>query len=158
FVYVQITTPVYEAQADLLIVPANVSGNVTLTGLPLIQTSSDPTRDVQTASELVTTTDVAAGVKTALGLSGTPRAILTKVTSTPVAQSNVVAITAQASTPKAAARLANGFANTVVAQRTALFQARIDDQIAFLKREAASSTPDVAGRLASGISQLQTLR
>ncbi len=155
--YVQLTTPVYQAQAGILIVPANVSGNVDLTGLPLIQTSSDPTRDVETGAELVGTADVAAGVKSSLRLSASPRQILTNVTATPVAQSNVVAVTAQASSPRAAARLANAFVTTVMAQRTALFQSRVNNQIASLKREIASAPPNIAGRLAAGVSDLQTL-
>jgi Mrp family chromosome partitioning ATPase/capsular polysaccharide biosynthesis protein len=156
--YVEIKAPVYKAQANLLIVPANVSGNVTLTGLPLIQSSSDPTRDVETASQLVTTVNVAAGVKATLGLSGTPRQILSKVTATPVAQSNVVAVTAQGSSPAAAARLANGFVNEVIAERTANFQSRIDRQIALLKQQIATAPQDIATRLANGVSQLQSLR
>jgi capsular polysaccharide biosynthesis protein len=156
--YVEVSTPVYQAQAGLLIVPANVSGDVTLTGLPLIQSSSDPTRDVETASELVTTTDVAAGVKSALRLPGTPRQILSKVTAIPVAQSNVVAVTATGGNPTAAARLANGFVNGVITQRTALFQTEVDAQIALLKREIATATPNVVGRLAAAVSELQTLR
>jgi Mrp family chromosome partitioning ATPase/capsular polysaccharide biosynthesis protein len=156
--YVEVSTPVYQAQAGLLIVPANVSGDVTLTGLPLIQSSSDPTRDVETASELVTTTDVAAGVKSALRLPGTPRQILSKVTAIPVAQSNVIAVTATGGSPNAAARLANGFVNGVITQRTALFQTEVDAQIALLKREIATATPTVVGRLAAAVSELQTLR
>jgi capsular exopolysaccharide synthesis family protein len=156
--YVQISMPVYQARADLLIVPANVSGNVTLTGLPLIQSSSDPTRDVETAAELIATTDVAANVKAALGLKQTPQQILNKVSATPVAQSNIVAVTAKGSSRRAAAQLANGFVTVVVAQRTAIFHTRLDQQIALLKQLAATSSVDAASRLVGGLSQLQTLR
>jgi capsular polysaccharide biosynthesis protein/Mrp family chromosome partitioning ATPase len=155
--YVEISTPVYQAQADLLIVPADVSGDITLTGLPLIQASSDPTRDVETAAELIATTDVASGVKAALGLKLSPQQILNRVSAVPVAQSNIVAITATASSAQAAAKLANGFATGVVNQRTALFDSRLDVQIALLSKRIAAS-PGLAGRLGGGLSQLQTLR
>jgi capsular polysaccharide biosynthesis protein len=155
--YVEISTPVYQAQAGLLIVPADVSGDITLTGLPLIQASSDPTRDVETAAELIATTDVAAGVKAALRLHGTPQQILNKVTVVPVAQSNIVAVTATGSSARSAAQLANGFATGVVAQRTALFDRRLDQQIALLTQRIATS-PSLGGRLGGGLSQLQTLR
>jgi capsular exopolysaccharide synthesis family protein len=154
--YVEVSAPAYQAQAELLIVPADVSGDLTLTGLPLIQQSSDPTRDVETASELIATTDVAANVRTALRLHLTPQQILNKVSVIPVAQSNIVAITATGASARAAAQLANGFANSSIALRTALFHTRLDQQIALLTKRIAAS-PGLAGRLNDGLSQLQTL-
>src|SRR5213078_4001677 len=57
--YVLTASKVYEAEADLLVTP--ISGTDTpLVGLPgLIPPSSDPTRDVETASRLVTNVEVA---------------------------------------------------------------------------------------------------
>jgi capsular exopolysaccharide synthesis family protein len=159
-VYVEVATPVYQAESDVLILPSNVSGNVTLAGLPLIQASSDPTRDIQTAARLITTPDVAADVKTNLGLHETPQQILTKVSSTPVAQSDIVAVTANASSPGGAARLANAFVTSAIARRTLAFQRQIDRQMALLteRMNAASSIHGISDRLAAGLSQLQTLR
>jgi capsular exopolysaccharide synthesis family protein len=155
--YVEVSKPVYQAQADLIIVPANVSGDIAVAGLPLIQQSSDPTRDVETASELIATTDVALGVNAALHLHATAQQTLLKVSALPVAQSNIVAITATGSSARAAARLANAFATGVIVQRTALFHSRLDSQIALLTKRITAS-PGLAGRLSDGLSQLQTLR
>src|SRR3954454_1455337 len=61
-VYVLTASKVYNAEADLLITPVGNS-DTTLSGLGLITSSSDPTRDVETASKLVTSTTVAKRVK-----------------------------------------------------------------------------------------------
>src|SRR5882757_4963864 len=85
----------YEAEADLLITPV---ASDTLPSLPLIRQSADPTRDVETAAKLVTNTDVSAAVRDQLHLSTTPQDLLQQVTAEPIAQSNIVAVRAQAHT------------------------------------------------------------
>jgi capsular exopolysaccharide synthesis family protein len=59
--YVVFASKTYEAEADLLITPIS-SSDTTIQGLPVIVQSSDPTRDVETASRLVTNIDVATRV------------------------------------------------------------------------------------------------
>ena len=61
--YVAVAQKQYSAEADMLITPVDPS---TLPSLPLIRQSADPTRDVETASKLVTNVDVAARVKAQL--------------------------------------------------------------------------------------------
>ena len=51
--YLAVATEKYKAEADLLVLPAS-RDDPTLASLPLIRESSDPTRDVETASQLVT--------------------------------------------------------------------------------------------------------
>src|SRR3954466_6327359 len=51
--YLAVASKQYRAEADLLVAPASAQ-DTALTGLPLIRESSDPTRDVETASRLVT--------------------------------------------------------------------------------------------------------
>ena len=65
--YLAVAEDRYRAEADLLVSPVG-QDDTTLTTLPLIRASSDPTRDVQTAAELVTSRDVAVRVKADLGL------------------------------------------------------------------------------------------
>src|SRR6185295_17689675 len=98
-VYVVTANKVYEATADLLItaVPGTYT---TLSSLPLIHQSSDPTRDVETAAQLVTNVDVANRVKQELNSPKTANALLEKVTAEPVAQSNIVAVTAKGDSPQ----------------------------------------------------------
>ena len=59
-VYVVTADKVYEAEADLLITPVSSTDAVPISLPGLIPESSDPTRDVATASRLVENVDVAA--------------------------------------------------------------------------------------------------
>ena len=103
--YVLTANKVYNAEADLLITPISNS-DPTLAGLGLISTSSDPTRDVETASKLVTSTTVAKRVKAKLHDSRTAEQLLGTVSVAPVATSNIVAVTAEGGSPKEAQQLA----------------------------------------------------
>src|SRR3954462_9259089 len=85
----------YDAEAQLLITPTPATDPV-LASLGLLVESSDPTRDVETATQLVKTPQVAALVKSTLHSPDSTQALLDKVTADPVAQSNLVAITASA--------------------------------------------------------------
>ncbi len=93
------------------------SSGSNLVGLGLITQSSNPAGDISTAASLVTTSEVASIVAAHLGDTNA-RAVLEKVSAVPVAQSNVVAITATASSAAAAQALANGFAFATVENRT----------------------------------------
>ena len=72
--YLVLAEPTYKAEADLLVTPVASDDPVTQ-GLPLIQESNDPIRDVETAARLATTRDVAARVKRNLNLEGDPSSI-----------------------------------------------------------------------------------
>ncbi|HEY0631626.1 MAG TPA: Wzz/FepE/Etk N-terminal domain-containing protein, partial [Thermoleophilaceae bacterium] len=81
--YVLTASKVYNAEADLLITPIG-NTDPTLSGLGLISSSSDPTRDVETASKLVTSTTVAKRVKARLHDSRSAEGLLGKVSVAPV--------------------------------------------------------------------------
>ncbi|MFN8113688.1 MAG: Wzz/FepE/Etk N-terminal domain-containing protein [Solirubrobacterales bacterium] len=129
--YVALATKTYEAEATLLITPVS---DPVLEGLGLIGASSDPTRDVQTASELVTTTSVAERVKKETDFPGEASALLGSVVAEPVAQSNIVAVTAQDSDPNEAADLANAFAEQAVVNRTEQLHQQIERQLPGLRK------------------------
>jgi Mrp family chromosome partitioning ATPase/capsular polysaccharide biosynthesis protein len=135
--YVGLSSKTYTASADLVISPVS-TGDSALAALPLLRESTDPTRVVQTAARLVTTTDVAQSVKRRLRLKRSSRSLLGSVDAQPVAQSNVVALSAKAGNPKAAARLANAFALAVIANRTDEFHRQLDKALA-LARSARNS-------------------
>ncbi len=158
-VYVESATPVYQATADLLVTPQPTSQAVP-TNIPgVIPQSSDPTRDVQTGANLASSINVAQAVKRTLHLSGSATAVLNKVTVQPVSDSDIVAITAQASTPNAAAVLANAFAQQAVVTRTAQFRAAIAGEIAGLRAEIASgSTPGSQAALGQQLAELEVLK
>ena len=92
--YLAVATEQYKAEADLLVIPASRE-DTALNGLPVIRESSDPTRDVETAARLVDNRNVAKAVKEDLGLDQSVDALLSQVTAEPVAQSNIVAVTAR---------------------------------------------------------------
>jgi capsular exopolysaccharide synthesis family protein len=158
--YLAVTEKVYEAEADLLVTPVSRDDPL-LTGLGLIRESSDPTRDVETAARLVTTRNVAARVKRRLRLDQSTRSLLAKVDAAPVAQSNIVSVTAEESSPRRARDVADEFARGVVADRTAKMRSQIDAQIPGLRRRVASgggageTGPDSP---ASQLARLESLR
>jgi polysaccharide biosynthesis transport protein len=138
--YVSIAPKVYKATSQLLITPVS-SSDSTYSGLGLIRDSNDPTNAFTTAAALVTTTPVAQSVKASLGLSGSPQSILAKVSSVPLAQSSLVAITASASTPTKAAEVANAFAQAAVAIRTHELHQQLDVVIPPLRARVAALPP-----------------
>jgi receptor protein-tyrosine kinase len=160
-VYLATAAKVYEAESDLLVTPVPGSDPVySVTGL--IHDTSDPTRDVETASRLITNVNVARRVKTVLHDSRSPAELLDALTVQPVAQSNIVSITAEGDSPKAAQRLANTFAQQAVAERTDIFHEQLDRSISDLKKQipstpAASQTTD-PNSLPAQLVRMQTLR
>src|SRR3954467_745492 len=124
-VYVATAPKVYQAESDILITPVPGSDPV-YASLGLIHDSSDPTRDVETASRLITNLNVARRVKATPPDARSPAELLDAITVQPVAQSNIVSITAEGSTPKEAQRLANTFAIGAVADRTDTFHKQLD--------------------------------
>ena len=101
--YAKLASPSYKAESHLLVTPVN--GETSLIGLGLITNSGNPTGDVSTAASLVTTSEVAALVAAKVGHT-TGRVVLGQVSAVPVAQSNVVAVTATASSAKRAQTVA----------------------------------------------------
>src|SRR4051794_15447065 len=160
-VYVLTAPKVYDAEADLLITPID-NNDPTLSGLGLISSSSDPTRDVETASKLVTSTTVAKRVKVKLHDSRSAEQLLQKVSVAPVATSNIVAVTAEGGSPKESQQLANAFAQESVANRTDNFHNQIDQRIANISTQV-KGTPSAAeladtNSLASQLTRLKLLR
>ncbi len=128
---------VYEAETDLLVTPVSNDDPVTQ-GLPLIRESNDPTRDVETAARLVTGRNVAERVRRDQKLDESATDLAESVDAAPVAQSNIVAMTADGETPERARDVANGFARAVVAERTAELRRQIDRQLPRLRERVAA--------------------
>ena len=161
-VYVITAPKVYKAEADLLITPVT-GGDETLSGLGLLSVSSDPTRDVETASKLVASNNVARRVKAALKDPRGTGDILNSVEVQPVATSNIVAITAEGGSPREAQRLANAFAEQAVANRTDAFHEQLDQRIEGLKPQADAEAKDPAAAadpnsLSKQLARLRLLR
>lgn len=147
----------YEAESGLLVTPIS-QDDPALTGLALIQASSDPTRDVETVARLVTSRDVAERVKQDLKLDESADDILSKVDAAPVAQSNVVAITAHDSDPKLAADIANGFAEGAIADRSEKLRAQLTPLIESLRTRIADGEETSGnGTLSDQLARLENL-
>lgn len=159
--YLVVAPDRYKAEADVLVNPAS-NDDETFGSLPVIRESSDPTRDVETASRLVVSRNVAARVDRELGLDEPPNDfspddLLGMVTAEPVAQSNIVSVTAEADSPELARDLANGFANGVVAQRDELVRREAAELITRLREEiqTAADNGDSTEELNLELAQLQ---
>jgi capsular exopolysaccharide synthesis family protein len=158
--YVLTASKVYEATADLLITPVAAT-DTSLSSLPLIHSSSDPTRDVETAAQLVKNVDVANRAKLAIDSPLSANTLLEKVSAEPVAQSNIVAVTAEGGSPTAARDLANAFAAQAIAEQTAQLHAAIDRVLPDLLARAkafAAGDPTSLRTLRPTITTLETLR
>jgi Mrp family chromosome partitioning ATPase len=156
--YVLLADRRYEATASLLVTPVSRVDD-TLTNAGLVRDSNDPTRDVETVARLATTLDVAGIAKQQLGSDRSPRSLLDEVDADPIAQSNVVAVTATASSARGAATLANAFAAAAVADRTRKFHARLDREIARLRSEVrARATSAAGGSLQDRLAELVAAR
>jgi capsular exopolysaccharide synthesis family protein len=156
-IYVLFASSLYRAKAELLVTPVSRDDS-TLTSLGLIRDSNDPTRDVSTAAQLVTSTDVARDVKNQLRLKGSVTQLLRSVTSEPVAQSNLVAVTASGSTRASAQRLANAFADATVRDRTVTLHRLLDTTIPSLEARLAPASEAERAVLSERLAALKTLR
>jgi Mrp family chromosome partitioning ATPase len=157
--YLVVAEDRYRAEADLLVAPA-AQDDTALSGLPVIHESSDPTRDVETASRLVTSRDVAMRVKRKLGLDESVEALLGAVTAEPVAQSNIVSVRAEADSPTLARDLANGFAREAVADRSRQLRLEIDRVLPRLRQEivAAEGRGEDTQALSADVVRLESIR
>lgn len=159
--YLAVATDKYRAEADLLVIPAG-RDQAGLDNLPIIRESSDPTRDVETASRVVASRNVAKRVIDQLGLNESVESVLKQVKAEPVAQSNIVAIRATADSPDEARDLANGFADGVVATRDAVVRTEAEKLITGLRGELQNAEQNgddtTASSLSDEITQLQAVR
>jgi Mrp family chromosome partitioning ATPase/capsular polysaccharide biosynthesis protein len=158
--YLAVATSKYRAEADLLVSPISSQDTSALTSLPLIRESSDPTRDVETAARLAKNRGVAARVKADLHLKQSVNQLLGMVTAEPVAQSNIVAVRAEAGSPGLARDVANGFANGLVEQRSDEVRRLADEQIPAVRDQidAAQSRGQDTQALSSNLAQLEAIR
>jgi tyrosine-protein kinase len=136
-VYVETTPKRYRAEADVLVTP--VSGNeASYAGLGLITNSNDPTQTVSTAAKLIATTTAAEVTRERLRLPGSAHALLGDVSVEPIANSSLVAVSAQRGSASDAARVANAFADVAVELATTQLHAAIAQQLPYLQRQLQS--------------------
>jgi Mrp family chromosome partitioning ATPase len=111
----------YQAEADLIVTPI-AADDPAYVGVDVLRDNAQGS-SVVTAATLVTTPRVVATAAGQLHLSaGKARS---GVAASPLVQSSLVSVTAEASSPLLARQLANSFATATVAERTAEYRASI---------------------------------
>jgi capsular exopolysaccharide synthesis family protein len=134
----------YEAEADVLITPVP-GGDDTFVGFSVLRAASDEGRNVLTAARLIGRPAVAEAVAEKLGLDAGYAEMLETIEVKPLAQSGIVALIGKASTPEAAAEIANGFAEAAIDIRTAQFQAELAQAIDRLTEQLSAVPEDERG-------------
>jgi capsular exopolysaccharide synthesis family protein len=130
FIYVTTTTKEYEASVDLAVTPVSANDEI-FQGLSLFRQSVDGSSSVVTAARVFNSAEIRRPVYEKLGdrASG-----VVSFDVEPLSQADIVSITATAPSADGAADAANTFADTAVAQRSALFQSDLRAQIDRLER------------------------
>ncbi len=156
--YAKLAPQTWTAESHLLVTPVN--GEANLIGLGLITNSSNPSGDVSTASSLVATSEVANLVAGKIGHT-TSQQVLKDISAVPVAQSNIVSITATASSAARAQAIADAFALATVANRTEKLHNQLDRIIPALQAQVQAlptSQQTGQGSLGERLAALEALR
>jgi capsular polysaccharide biosynthesis protein/Mrp family chromosome partitioning ATPase len=141
-------SPSYRATAQILVAPIS-QDDQTYLGIQVVRDSpGDPTRTVQTAATLIDTRAAARLAAANLGNGWTTGAVDGAVSVEPQGQSNVVAVTGEASSGRDAARLANAFARAALADRNAVVRRQVAAALASLQARTAGASDAQASALA----------
>jgi capsular exopolysaccharide synthesis family protein len=149
----------WEAEASLIVTPLASSDTVFL-GTSALREGGVQSNGVLTAARLVQTPEVAQAASVLLGGGMSPSALLGSIEVEPVSQSSLVTVRGKSDSAEGAARIANAFADAIVASRTRQLQSDINAAIDRLEerlREIGDSPTSTAE--ADSIQQrLSTLR
>jgi Mrp family chromosome partitioning ATPase/capsular polysaccharide biosynthesis protein len=138
--WMEVRAPRYTATAQLLMNPVSAD-DPTLTGLPVIRDANDPTRTAQTAAILVRSPGAARLAAERLG-DWTPEQVFDAVDVQPEGQTNILDVSARASSAGAAAAVANAFATAALDERDTAARREAQPLLDRLTRARATRTPD----------------
>jgi Mrp family chromosome partitioning ATPase len=145
----------YDAESVLVVTPLPASDDALITIGVYREPGSGAATSVYALSRLLTTPGVVDGAKARLGEKSASRsAILQNVAIKPAQQSATVSIVGSATSPTRAARIANAFADTVMAQRGAAVQRDLRTAIGRLRARLASAAPQEAVAIQSNLAEL----
>lgn len=161
FAYSSMQEKEYSATASLLFRDPGFAQK--LFGTSFFTPSSDPDREAATNLRLVSLGVVAGRTADRLGGGLTRREVAKSVEAESAGQSNVVAITATAESPRQAARLANTFAEEYIAFRRDADRLKIEETLGIIRSQLAALEPteltgDRARQLQQQEGQLELLR
>jgi capsular exopolysaccharide synthesis family protein len=143
-----IQSPTYEAESRVLI--SEKDTGAALLGTVLPDLSSQPERALLTEVQLVQVRPVAEATVRKLGLKQSPDALLKRVKVTAIGQTNVISISAKASTPEAATEIANAMAEQYVDASKQRKRASIKDaadEVEVRLEQARSEILDLARKI-----------
>lgn len=155
-----VKSPTYQATAQLLVNPLPQDDQIFL-GLQLLRDSGDPTRTVQTASNLVMAPEAAERTAEELGGDWTRQKVIDSITVEPQGESNILAVTASAGSGEEAAQLADTFTRQTLAYRKEQLQQQVDpllDQLESRFEAFSGSDTEAAAELQDRINQLENVR
>jgi hypothetical protein len=130
----------------------------TFLGTDLIRDSGDATRTAPTLASELKSEHFAAAAARDLGGDWTPESVSSAVVITAEGLTNVIDITAQASNPDDATRLASGYANAAIADRWQTISAQVDKRIAAIAGDALTGAGDQGGANPAAAEQASRLR
>lgn len=119
----------YRASADILVSPVSPS-DPTFAGIGVLRDTGGRRTAAASAAALLRSPQVADATAAELGSKRSRRSLLDALAVHVVDGSDVVAVTAEDTSPGGAAQLANTFANVLIAQRSAAFQSELAAAIA----------------------------
>lgn len=150
-IYTKTSTKEYSSTAQVLVTPIS-QDNTSFIGLNLLRESGDPTRTVQTAAALIETRQIADAAAEKLADGRTGEQILDEISVQPEGESNVLDITATATSPSEATRTANAFATAALEVRNDILHEQIAEEI-----ERLESQPNLGSEQERRINSLQTI-
>jgi Mrp family chromosome partitioning ATPase/capsular polysaccharide biosynthesis protein len=150
----------YEATAQILVTPTSTD-STTLTGLPLLSDSVDPTRTLQTAATVLTSPRASIIAAQTLGDGWTAARISQGVKVEPEGDSNIISVTAKLANREDAIAAANAAARGALTVRADTLRDQADVQLASLKARRTAlgaSDPTASATLAGQIAALEQIR
>jgi capsular polysaccharide biosynthesis protein len=151
----------YRATAQLLVSPVSPS-DATFAGIGVLRDTGGTRTAAASAAALLSSPQIVDAAAAQLGLKRSRESLLGALDAHVVGRSDVVAVTAEDTSPAGAAQLANTFANVLIAQRSAAFQSEL---AAAIKRDeqqlattpAAQRSNDASAAIARRLATLRGL-
>jgi Mrp family chromosome partitioning ATPase/capsular polysaccharide biosynthesis protein len=139
--WLSVRTPQYRATAQVLVNPRPQDDQLFL-GLSVIKDTGDPTRTIQTAAALLASPEAARSAARSLGAGWTETEVLGAIDIQPQGESNILDVTATASTAGDAAAIANAFVRAVLDERERTLRRQVEPMIERLTQALADLRSD----------------
>jgi Mrp family chromosome partitioning ATPase/capsular polysaccharide biosynthesis protein len=148
----------YDSEAVLFVTPLSATDDALVSIGLFREPGAGATTSVYALGRLLTTPAVVDAVKVRLGLPDASRAdILRKIQVKPAQQSATVTIVGSDASAAGAARIANAFADTIIAQRGELVQRDLADEIKRLRARLPGAGRDESLALQQRLAELGSL-